>query len=316
MLMFFIIGVILLSPYHIKKLFKFSELPKLKASLSANKDIILFGSSVNEYYSPDDTDKRSIAKMLDSYISGKSLTGISHCAYHADIYLEYVKYINRSGKKPTIIIPINLRYFSPGWDLRPGYQFTKEKFLLNEYSFLTNLNFLINLQRQQLDTGAYSKAPVYNGNKLIGTVKDFERVSDQEDDKLSEMKKGFIFNYMQPLNINHRKLNSLLKICEIGNTNNLNIIMYITPIDYRRAEKLKITRFKQQQYDNIKTIKSALSTYTVDLIDLSMELDSSYFHYNKRPNEHLNMKGRQKVAKALRSAIYNTGKNLIVKNNP
>jgi len=278
----------------------FPELQTLKKALKSNKDVILFGSSVNRHTSSNDTDKRSIAEMLDKLLTKQNVVGISHGAYQADIYLEFVKYIakQKRDEKPIIIIPINLRYFSPEWDLRPSYQFAKEKCLLNGYPFWANFKY------REIKETEFHNFLVYNPNGRIEKVKDYLYISTKELDKLSEMRKGFIFRYMQPLKANHRKLKSLLKICEIGKETDLKIVMYITPIDYTYAEQLKIQGFRQHLYDSVNTIKSTLASCEIELIDLSMVLNSSYFDYNQRPNEHLNMSGRREVAKALKSAIY------------
>jgi len=294
-LLFCIIGIVILYPS--TYMFSFSELKILKRALKSDKDVIMFGSSVNDSYAPTDTDMRTIAEMLDSFMGEQSVIGISHGAYQADIYLEYVRYIINSGKKPIIIIPINLRYFSPEWDLRPGYQFEKERYILNGLPYFGNYKY------REITESEFENTTVYNGSESVGKVKDFLDVSRKESDKLSEARKGFVFHYMQPLKANHRKLKSLSKICEIGIKNNLKIVMYITPIDYKYAEQLQIEGFRHQQCDNVSTIKSVLASCEIQLIDLSMALDSSYFFYNIRPNEHLNMRGRREVVKALKSAV-------------
>ena len=57
-------------------------------------------------------------------------------AYHIGIYLEYAQYIVAQENLPqVVIIPINLRSFSPEWDMRPEYQFEKEaRFLRSKNS--------------------------------------------------------------------------------------------------------------------------------------------------------------------------------------
>ena len=300
-LLFCFIGIFVVFPIvYIIELLAFPEFQLLKEALENEKSIILFGSSVNEHYAIDDKDKRSISELLDAFLPGHNVVGISHGAYQSDIYLEFVKYIARSGKKPIIIVPINLRYFSPEWDLRPEYQFNKEKNLLNGYPFI------VNLKSREINESEFNNSPIYNGNEYVGKVLDFRYIPNKAKDRISEMSKGFVFHYMQPLKANHQKLKSLFKICEIGNENDLKIIMYITPIDYTYAEKLGIKKFRQQQHDNIYIIKSTLTSCETVLIDLSMTLNSSYFDHGNRPGEHLNIRGRLRVARALKTAINKT----------
>jgi len=293
-------GIVFFYPLiYIKQILSFSELKKLKIALlksDNDKCVIFFGSSVNKHTAFNDTDKRSIAEMLDSLLTTQKVVGISHKAYQADIYLEYVRYISKSEKKPIIIIPINLRSFSPSWDLNPGYQFTKEKYLLNGYPSIVNFKYKVIKETE------YNNFPIYYQNKLVGKLQDYLRIP-KEYDRLYEMRKYFIFFYMQQIKSNHRKLKSLLKICELGKENSLRIVMYITPIDYTNAEQLKIEGFRQHLCNSVNIIKSTIASYEIELLDLSLMLDSTYFDYNISPNEHLNFNGRREIAKVLKSIM-------------
>ena len=102
-------------------------------------DVLLFGSSVEEYADSKDKDKRSISKMINSLSNKYHVESISGVAYHMDLFLELSKYIVKNLSHPKlIIVPINMRTFSPEWDKRPEYQFEKEKKILNV--FLTSYN--------------------------------------------------------------------------------------------------------------------------------------------------------------------------------
>jgi len=297
--LFCVIGAIISSTfiYNVQK-FRFTTFRLLKKSLKDNSSVILFGSSVNDHKAKNDTDRRSIAEMLDSLLPEKSVVGISHGAYHSEIYLEFVRYIiKNSDYDPIVIIPINLRYFSPEWDLRPEYQFIKERYLINGFPYFHFANW----KYKEILPDEFNNSPVYYGNKPMGKVLDY--LHEKKADVNSVKVKGFIFHYMQPLKKNNQKLEALKEICKISEGHNIKILMYITPIDYASAKQYEIDGFHQQQYANVNTIKSVLAEYAIELIDLSMALNHSYFDYGRMPNEHLNMNGRLFVANALQSVI-------------
>ena len=271
----------------------FPELKKLNRALKSDNAVLMFGSSVNKWCAKSDTDKRSISEMLDSIFIKQQVTGISHEAYTSDIYLEFVRYVIKINKNPRIIIPINLRYFSPSWDLRPNWQFVKEKCELNGYPEWVKVK-----PRKEQEKLKFENHPVFHNGKKVGTVKEiFE--SYEKEDANTALANGFILHYLQPLIHQHRKLKALKEIVKIAEEQELEVLMYITPIDFSRAEDLKIEGFREQVLENIKIINNELASSAVEILDLSFSMESQYFGYDKIPNEHLNMFGKQLLAEKL-----------------
>src|SRR3989344_3518997 len=102
-------------------------------------DIIYFGDSVIDTHTSKDSDPSSIVDMLRKREAGLTIADFSRGADNLDLFELYVAYIARSPVKPSaVIVPINLRSFSPGWDLDPTGQFEKIKFYLTaQPRFLT-----------------------------------------------------------------------------------------------------------------------------------------------------------------------------------
>jgi hypothetical protein len=309
--------VVFYLPFVLGSYCSFPEMKAVQKSLRHDTDVIVFGSSVNQSCADGDTDRRSISQMIDSFLDDIDVAGISHAAYHLDVYAEYISYIAQTGKKPIVIIPINLRSFSPEWDLRPNYQFIRERSLLNPFASIRFngvpfLGFSMypwtgSSELKSISMDEYYETPVFHSTRCVGKVADYDftsgSVSDGNYDGDSEMLKGFVYHYMQPLHQNHRKLISLSRICGIGNDHGLTVVTYITPIDYQSAEKMGIEGFSGFQRQNIEIIQSVMMRHGSAAIDLSMALDSSHFDYEYRPCEHLNMMGREAVARELAAAI-------------
>jgi len=293
-------------------LVKFKDFPnkiELDRALDQNYQVIMFGSSVDKYASPQDTDTRSISELLGSLIVSKTI-GISGGAYQADLYLEFAKYIAKQPYKPQIvIIETNLRSFSPEWDLRPSYQFVKERRILQGFPFY-KLNFY------EIDEGTFNKSPVYKHEDKVGTVKDFLTIIDsmeticqttsttcKPNDNVEATQNGFILFYMYSLNNQHRKVKSIANISKVLSDSDILPLFFIPPIDYKSAENLFGEEFTLQIVRNVSVIKSTIAENNGKVLDLSLSLDSSYFSYNKIPNEHLNQIGRYFVAKKLADYI-------------
>ena len=104
--------------------------------LSAQVDIVYLGDSTLSYPVDQVTTGQILQEMLPDFTVGE----ISHPAYNLDLYLHYVQYMTRSVHRPrVVIIPINMRSFSPEWDMRPGYQFEEVKRTLTLGLFLSRI---------------------------------------------------------------------------------------------------------------------------------------------------------------------------------
>ncbi len=282
--------------------FRFDEFTLLNQYLREKADIIYLGDSSIYAEGKDDSDHRTIARMLQDMAPQYSLGSVTHPAYHIDIYLEFCKYIIQQKYRPAVlIIPINMRSFSPDWDRRPHYQYEIQKIVLKGGILKTillafykpllifNYNFFTISQQEFLDS------PVFQSHRQVGTVKDFNNSSySKYSDK--NMKNQIIFGYMYGLSQQHRKVKALMETAKLLTRNNIKIIFYITPIDWETGEKYLPGEFLKQLRQNTQFIISLLSAEGVELLDISTALPSHFFYWHLYPNEHMNQRGRMYVA--------------------
>ena len=270
--------------------FTFEQLNILNKAIRMNNDILYFCSSVNNTIDENDIDIRRIDQILNDNLPYHSIAGIYHPAFNLDIYSEFIKYIIEKKSDQVMIIPINLRSFSPAWDMRPHYQFIKEKNILNGFPIRQNILGFINYSEKE-----FMNKSIYHNKIEIGKIKDFDYPFENIQDKPN----GFIYQYMQEFDSNHRKLKSLVEIINLSKKYDLDIIFYITPIDITMGKSLKIKNFEKTIFKHLEIVKDILINSRVHYIDLSSSLDSTFFSYKIKPNEHLNFSGRQYVADEL-----------------
>jgi hypothetical protein len=287
--------------------FRFDQLTQLNKYLQEKVDIIFLGDSSIFAEGNDDTDHRTIARMLQDMTPQWSLGSVTHPAYHIDIYLEFCKYIIRKQYRPAVIImPINMRSFSPDWDRRPHFQYEIQKIILKggllktillafyKPLVLFNYNFFTISQEEFMDS------PVFFGQQQVGTVKDFNN-SSYAKYSAKNMKNQLIFAYMYGLSQSpqHRKLKAWVETARLLIRNNIKVIFYITPIDWEAGEKYLHGEFLKQLQQNTGVIKSLLSAEGVEVLDISTALPSNCFSWFLYANEHLNQRGRRYVAEQL-----------------
>lgn len=277
----------------------FYNLELLNKYLAQPVDILIFGDSTDWYSADGDKDKRSISRMLGDMLPGKRVKSISHAAYQLDIYGAFCEYIVRQKNRPRcIIIPLNLRSFSPEWDREPHYQFEKEKIILEgglPRSFYKPLQ-VIKYRFNPISQAEYWETPVFKRDLEIGKIKDMKGLKNQ-----------FLLKYMYSLTGEHRKIKSLVRIARLLSSHGIAVLFYITPVDYQAGERFFPGEFKEQVSRNSTFITELLAGegMSLQLLNLSLELGSDYFAWKiPSPNEHLNQEGRRFAAEQLLKKIF------------
>ena len=277
------------------------ELALLDQYLRDKYQIIYIGDSAIRSTAKSDRDKSSIVEMLARIYPSGAIGDLSHGAYHLGIYEAFLKHIAKSSIKPrAVILPINLRSFSPGWDMLPAYQFEREQFYFTAPSFVTYffkpLAILRAINLNTVTDAEYMQLPVYYGKEKVGKVSDFDNFQKYSATSTENIRNKFIFDYMYSLDKNHRKLKSLNIIVDTATQAGIKVYIYIHPIDFRAGEKYIGPDFVRQVTANTDTICLVLMEKALPCVNLALQLDSGYFNYESYPNEHLNEKGRKFIA--------------------
>jgi len=293
------------------------EIVRLDEYLADGVDIVYFGDSTLSLPEGEVTTGEILQELLPDYVVGE----ISHPAYGLDLYLNYVRYIVRSNYHPdTIIVPINMRSFSPEWDMRPAYQFEGETKILTLGVPLSRMFSrplkVFGLFNSPISQSQFENAPVYDGDTLIGAVKDFEgetgseqlqgdagnayrEVKLEDDEKAEDILK---YHYMFSLKPDHRKLEAMLRIVGLADKNDMHVIFYITSVNYLLGERFLGSAFSERLAANIEVVQSLLAanrTANMTVLDLCFGLEAYAFV----DMEHLTEIGKEYVAEQLAQAI-------------
>lgn len=292
-----------------------SIVTELSQELKSHNDIVGFGDSSVYFYAKEDKVKKSIFLMLSEFYPHSKINEFDSPAYHLNFYEHMLEFIIAENKNvKVLIIPINMRSFSPQWDMNPGYEFEEEILAMK---YFNNWIFRIfykplavfKLFLPKISDHDYNNAIVYNGEKIEGRVKEF--LSSSYDDWHSKkyMKDKFIFHYMYSLKKKHRKIISLLKINTIAKKNNIKVVFYVTPIDFEFGNIVIGSDFQKRIVENVSVLTEIANSEGFDMLDLSCALSTNYFTWRSdpagdySPNEHLTDKGRLFVARKFKEQI-------------
>lgn len=283
-------------------------------ALAKKTDVVFFGDSTVFWSTPGDATTESIATKLHNRLPGRSLHEVSHRAYHLGLYVDYCRRIAASRNRPRlVVVTINMRNFSPHWDMRPEWQFEDLRVNLAHLDnplfriFHTPLS-IFKIFKMEIARDQYLNTPVYDGLRKIGTVKEFDRLGKAEYSDES-MKKKLLFYYMGTITEHNRKVESMRQIVRILKSAGVPVLFYVTPIDYETGNRLLGERFRAQLEENVAYLNRVLREEGAASIDLSCALGTKEFDWpisKGYVDEHLREHGRQFVADRLYEAIEKT----------
>jgi len=286
-------------------LISFATLPptikEMKSLLRKSVDVVYFGDSVITFWPDNENDRESIVEKLQK-LAGKdySVGGIHHAAYNVDIFYSFIKYMKSSRRLPRIIVvPINMATFSPEW-MRPHFQFDLERSILENNNLFYDVFYrpASIFSKGSISNIEYMNLDVYDGDKIEGKVSDYDNSSFSEysEDKFA---KKIVFRYMYKLDDKNPKVASVVKILEMCEKENVNLIFYITPVDYNACSFAVGRRFVENLGYNRSFLEKLITGKGAYFLDLSVSLTSEKFgwrQHSKYINEHMNSSGRAFVA--------------------
>ncbi len=285
----------------------FPEYESLLSSLKQGADVVYLGDSTIKRYDTQDKDTRSIGTFLQERLPETHVAEVAHEAYQAKMYAGFASAIARSSPPPrVVIIPINLRTFSPLIHKNPETQFAVDEAFLRlgvpgslYKPFKTFYQAPFHASYTDIP---WTQEPVILDREYLGTVQDFLAFSSSTY-SLEKERRRIALNYFLPIPPPHDYLSSLESISKTLLTKNIIPLYYITPLDRERMQTFwpdTDTRLSRQ-VDHIRaTINAEPRAY---LLDLSTLLPSAGFIQELYTSEHLTERGRKAVAEALSEAI-------------
>lgn len=277
--------------------------------LAERRDIIYFGESTVFTVDPEDKNKSPIDDMLQQLLPEYRLGSIAHDAFHLQLYEDFCTYIARKPYHPRLlIVPVNLATVSPYWDDRPEYQFERIALFLRHdtwwfRAFYRPLAAFGAFNLNPVSQKAFDNVIVYDEGRPVGRMKDF---TDDRYMNVTEenMRDQLIVRYMHQITPEDLKMQALCRIADIPPHTDMEVLFYVTPVDYETGDKYLGARFSAHIRESVRLVKRLLAEKGITPLDLSLDLSADKFHWGSRyPNEHLNERGRRYVAEQLAAAV-------------
>lgn len=293
------------------------EIVAFDRHLTQGVDLMYLGDSTLALPAGDVT----VGEILQELLPDQRVAQTAHPAYGLDLFQSLVEYIDRRDAWPrTLVLPVNMRSFSPEWDMRPAYQFERETRVLAlglPWARVLYRPFdAFGVFQPTITEQQFLNAPVYDGDTLIGRVKDYESeesVASLKGDagnvyrevKLEDQETAqdvLRYHYMANLEPDHRKLDAMVALSRLAAEHHVQVILYVTPINSALGERFLGPAFSERLAENVKVVQfrlAAASLENVSLLDLTFDLEAHYFV----DMEHLTEAGKEYVAEQVALAV-------------
>lgn len=295
-----------------------AQYPLLKSYVEAYSHdcppaLLVFGDSVFLRVATDDQSPLSLGEILGlSYQDGMLL--VSGSGYHSGVFEQFSAVLEALPARPRMaVVPINLRIFSPTWDLDPLYQFQSEIELLSSFD-LKRPDYTLHDAKLSTKFEEQGVSMELDGEKIIslseffGLIKEGPAIGSKAwKDRLKTI---FACHYMYPLNTEHRKIKSLKKTIKRLNGIGVSVYCYITPINYEAGLEYCGDVFVQAVEDNISKIQREIGSVSPAVFtgndalafqfdNFAFQFDRSVFFTPHNATEHLRFEGRELIAKRI-----------------
>jgi len=274
--------------------------------------VLYLGDSVVERVSQHDIDTRDLGRMVtDNLWHTLRVLCISHSAYQIKLFNAFVCALASMKYRPRIVIlPINLRSFSPQWDMNPAWQFIEELRIIEKFA-QTPLLGPMKADKHTLSIDEFEDTIVsypHTSFTRIGQFRQLIKMRAEEDErKAFRWQQIFIFHYMHPLTREHPKLcliqNTVARLGELG----ILVLAYVTPVNFQTGRKLigaDFTTAIQHQVNLVgEQVSCTRQAEAVRLLDFSTMLSSDFFFHEYDPTEHLNEYGRRVISKKISDEV-------------
>lgn len=292
----------------------FPEFQKLKSELFEKKEIpecFYLGDSVLLRTAREDVDNRCLGQLFcDELSSVLSSCWVAHSAYHMEVYYHLIRFIiKHTETPPLIVLPINLRSFSPQWQYYPDYQFRQEIAFL-QAAFEGREDYSVFSGEIDIDSNdafeEYDQHPVDSLSTLT-KIGEFRLLINAEPktaaQKQFRYRQIFMLHYLCKLREMNERLRYLTFILNETHQSQSKILIYLTPANYQAGVRFVGSEFERIVAQNVGIIENVISKHKggsdVVFLDEARSFASNLFFQEDNATEHLNEAGRKKMASIL-----------------
>ncbi len=283
--------------------------------------VLYFGDSVVERVSRDDADTRPLGQMVSDGLAHRYETCVvSYSALRPDGYLALSRVLGITRSRPRLaLLPVNVRCFSPQWDWNPSFDFAREIAAIEAYCRAPGRGIPRLIPTNKLPV-RFWKRWAFHRRRVCYPLAEPDRVggfarviATKPADAAAvdfRWRQIFIFHYLHPLAADHRQMRALGHLLRQLRALDVRVLSYVTPINYQAGVRLVGEEFATRVSETVGKVLSLVAEEggeaPVDpagrrqaVADWSSLLPEDCFFHRNEPTEHLNERGRRRLAEAV-----------------
>lgn len=234
----------------------------------ARPRLLVFGDSVHERTRRTEADQRTVRQLIVDAWPAETALAISHSAYTPLVYREYLQAGVAVGRPADVLVlPINLRSFSPQWDANPTYDMSAHVDALRRFAgapaqALPEPKMTMTRERFDELMSAFMALPVETPLSACRTVGEFMAVERMRPASAAELQRRLreiaIYQYALPVALDHRQIRALVSTLELARQADMGVLLYFTPLDMAIARAVAGESFAAAVDRNLRTIADPL----------------------------------------------------------
>jgi hypothetical protein len=269
-------------------------------------ELVYFGDSVVQTAAIGDTDPRLLPDMLAAEVDEPVLR-VSQAATSCEMHAAWLRFASRLTPPPrAVIIPVNLRAFSPHWERNPGWVFTDAAAMI-DHPLYARLLSVMEWDWGRPTDDEFRATPVFVGGALVGTIAELDAIDAGYLPTAEVRRSRYLVRFAADID-RSRRLGAFEDLVHEANASRFPVILYLTPIDVDQAREHVDEATYANLEANLEVLRAALRTTRWPSVDLSETVRAQDFdHPIGDPHEHLKWRARLVVAEALADALAEAG---------
>ena len=279
--------------------------------------VLLLGDSVAERVSWNDYDDRTLAELVINNLKGKTdVAAISYGGFTLDVFYHLMLALEKMKHKPRLVVlPINMRNFSPQWDLEPSWQFKPE--IQQIKRFISDPSLIPSIEPVRRETIPSEVFNAFDATPVEFAMSPFDRIAQfrllvnaspaTEEQRRFRLRQIFIFHYTNRLVRRHRKLTALENILKLLQEKQIPFLAYVTPLNVDAGVRLVGAEFLTALHENVNMVSSLVGENLTNrqsiFMDWSEAMRSDCFFHADNATEHLNESGRKLLAESIAGEV-------------
>lgn len=278
--------------------------------------VLVLGDSVMERVSWHDADTRTLGRMIADACQPVRVCVAARRSYHPVLFLALLDLLARlPGRPAQIVLPVNLRCFSPQWNLNPIWQFGEELRRIRSLPAerATAFTPLKALAPEDLPGpwAEFQALPLTMPGLDSRNMGEFYRLSKKQriegEEGRPRTAELFRVHYQYSLDDGHRQLRALADIRDAAATLGSRLLVYLTPVNHRSGTLLAGSAWEQTLLSHAAKVRQIFEGHPgVDFHDWSRRFGPEAFFHANDPTEHLAETARKDLSAELSGLLLGT----------